>query len=140
MALPQSIAALAEWLGKTDVNELLITCYYCGSYLTWVDKVLYDSARLQVIWHHGAYFAYCYPCTQAAAKLEFMAHYSGVTNAAEVELQNNCSIRELEVRCLRCLREFNGHEKTDLILTRQDLFKVRDELRAVCVVCRVGTA
>lgn len=138
MALPQSLTDLAVWLGLEDLTNLHVTCYYCGCYLAWHDKILYDNSNLNVIWREGAFYAVCYSCTKATARLDFMTHYSGVYSVAEIQLQYNCSLLELPVRCLGCLRELNRQEKTDVVIGNPDLFLVRDSIRTLCVVCRVG--
>lgn len=138
MALPQSIGDLARWLGYTDLDDFLISCYYCGLFLTTADKILFDNAKLKLMWYEGGYYSVCYSCTRSNARLEFMSKYSGVYSVADIQTQYDCSLLELSVRCLSCLRELNRQEKRDVVLTCPDLFRIGDSIRTLCVVCRVG--
>lgn len=137
MALPQSLAGVAQYLGKEGVNQLVVKCFYCADFLTWADKVLYDHAKIDVIWVDGGFYAACYSCTKANARVDFMINYEGVANVDEIELQYGRSIEDLQVRCTSCLREFNSIEKRDVRTTDPDLFIVRGNIRTLCVVCKV---
>lgn len=138
MAQPQSLDALAAWLGHGTIDNVLITCYFCGTYLTFADKVLFDNARLQLLWNDGAYYACCFKCTVTTSRLEFMVHFEGVFTTEEFQLQQECRIEDVTVRCVKCLREFTRGEKRDLTLNNQDIFLVRGGVRSLCVVCQVG--
>lgn len=138
MALPQSLDGLAQYLGKADLKDLLVTCFYCGKLLTETDKIIYENCNLGIIWVEGAYYACCYCCTLSTARLDFMLNYERVACAEEIELQTTGGISSLTVRCLRCLRDFNRHEKRDLLQSNSDIYIIRGEHRAVCVVCRIG--
>lgn len=137
MALPQSLTALAEWLGATDLSSLLVTCYYCGNFLGWHDKILYENANLYVIWKDGGFYAVCHCCTRGTARLDFMRNFGGVYSVEEVQLQYNSSILDLTLRCVSCLRELSRQEKTDVALSAPDIYLVRDSLRVLCVVCKI---
>lgn len=138
MALPQSIAALSQQLGGTGVQDIVIQCFYCGRPLSWAEKVLYDSSNIPVILYRECFYASCHPCVTANARLDFVMNYEGVTSAAEVELRYGKTIENLSVRCVSCLRELTRTEKRDVQQTDPDLFMIRDTIRTLCIVCRVG--
>lgn len=138
MALPQSLEELAQYLGKADIQAIDITCFYCGGFMTWADKILYEHCKLTVIWHLGGFYGCCCCCTLATAKIDFMTNYEGVMTVQEVELQSDTRIEELEFRCVKCLRLLNRQEKRDVYLSDSDIFVVRGNLRTLCVVCKVG--
>lgn len=138
MALPQSILELALYMGKRDIQELDITCFYCGNFLTWADKILHAHCKLSIIWHSGGYYGCCHVCTLVTAKIDFMSNYERVMNVAEVELQADTHIEDLDVRCVKCLRLLNRTEKRDVALSDPDIFLIRGTFRTLCVVCRVG--
>lgn len=138
MALPQSLSGLALWLGKADTDGLVISCYYCNNILSQIDKILYDNGQLGIIWKDGRYYAACFPCVRTSARLDFMRNYETVCSPGEVQLRSNCSLLDLNIRCLSCLRVLNRSEKRDVLSSQQDIFQVRGDLRTICVICTVG--
>ncbi|AHJ81396.1 putative E6 oncogenic protein [Eptesicus serotinus papillomavirus 3] len=138
MALPQSLRALQEYLGVESLGDLLCTCIYCGKFLTYADKVLYDHSGLHVVWHEGAYFASCLCCLKTNARLEFMTYFERVISVEQAERREGVPLTQIKIRCLKCLRELNHVEKCDIICSNADCFIVRGGIRTVCIVCKIG--
>ncbi|AHJ81384.1 putative E6 oncogenic protein [Eptesicus serotinus papillomavirus 1] len=138
MALPQSLRALQEYLGLENLSDLLCTCMYCGRYLSYADKVLFDHSGLKIFWQDGAFFGSCYCCVRATARVEFMSFFDRVVTVQQAERREGVPFTQIKVRCLGCLRELNHVEKCDVICSDSDCFIVRGSIRTVCVVCRIG--
>lgn len=138
MSLPQTLSELAQFLGKDGLRGLDIQCFYCGCFLTWADRVLFNNAQIPIVWMDCRYYASCHSCVKANARLDFMTNFNGATTVDVLELQYEKSVEELEIRCLCCLRRLTRSEKVDVGISDPDLFVIRESIRTLCVVCRVG--
>lgn len=137
-SLPRSLAGLADFLGLESLGDLLCTCYCCGCFLTFPDKLLFDHSELNILWCEGGYYGWCYKCVQTTARLDLMLHFEGVFTIEEVEELTNQTWFQLPVRCLLCLRQLNEFEKTDAQESGSDIFQVRSTYRTVCGLCKLG--
>lgn len=138
MARPQSLRALAEHLGLNAISQICCSCFYCGTFLTHADKVLFDNANLNLIWSDSTYYASCFSCVKTTARLDFMANFEGVHTAEEIQQMVEGPLTDWDFRCVSCLRRLNHSEKCDVVCSDSDVFVIRGSFRTQCVVCRIG--
>uniref|UniRef100_A0AAU6S4U0 Protein E6 n=1 Tax=Rhinolophus ferrumequinum papillomavirus 2 TaxID=3140014 RepID=A0AAU6S4U0_9PAPI len=120
------------------LHEYLISCFYCNKWLTTHEKLLYQHAELLVVWKDDLPFACCYHCILVGARVDFLTGFSRsvpVSRFGEV-----CSHHwdTVTVRCIRCLRKLNPHEKGDIVSNNQTIFVIKGGFRALCCLCKVG--
>uniref|UniRef100_A0AAU6S4W0 Protein E6 n=1 Tax=Barbastella barbastellus papillomavirus 1 TaxID=3139985 RepID=A0AAU6S4W0_9PAPI len=139
MAQAQTLRELAQLL-RVDLADLLITCFYCTRWLTYVDKVLFLHSGLGLHYRDDLPYAACQPCVKATARLDFLLNYQGFMSVDQICGIKNKDFSELDVRCWSCLRVLNRLEKLDVATTRGDVALIGDQVRARCLLCKIGIA
>lgn len=132
-----SLSDLADGLGIT-IDEVIVSCYYCGKWLGWQDKVLFQHSNLLLHVKDDFYYAACYGCVRATAKIDFIINYEKFVSIEEAEAFARRAFVNCDVRCWGCLRILNPVEKADVVSERGDVAIVRGNLRAKCTLCKIG--
>lgn len=131
------VKTLAEHIG-VELEDLLLSCYYCKRWLTLLDKLLYQHSYLCLYEKENLYYGACQGCLRSAARLEFLLGYQSLVSVQAAEEYFGRSFQELLVRCFCCLRILNTSEKNSTIEKGGDVAIVSDQPRALCTLCSIG--
>lgn len=128
---------LAEHLG-VGIDAVVISCFYCGRYLTHGDRVLFAHAQLQLVCRDGFHQAACQLCIRTLARLDFVSHYEKFISTQEAAELAEKQFTEISVRCYACLRLLNTVEKCDVVSSGGDVAVIKGTFRALCTLCKIG--
>ncbi|AEA35073.1 early protein E6 [Human papillomavirus 152] len=132
---PQSVAGLASLL-DIPVEDLLIPCNFCGTFLTFLELQEFDAKVLTLIWKEHLVYACCRCCCTASGFFEFQHFYEQSVLGRDIETVANATIFQIVVRCHQCLRLLDQIDKLDICGRRQHFHKVRGGWRGRCRFCK----
>lgn len=138
MATPRlfSLKEIAEQCG-IPLPDYYISCYYCNRWLTGQEKVLYDHAKLLVVWQDEYPYACCQSCIRICCRSDFLIGFN--RSLRHSQFRDLFGDWESQIiRCLTCLRLLNAAEKSEIERNNELLFVVKDSIRAPCCLCKIG--
>ena len=133
--LPQSVTELANLL-QIPLEDILIPCNFCNSFLTFLELCEFDAKFLTLIWKDNLVFGCCRVCCTASAFYEFQLFYEQTVIGRQIEVVEQKSIFDISVRCHHCLRLLNQIEKLDICGRQQPFHKVRHNWKGLCKLCK----
>lgn len=136
-APPQTIRSLASSIG-VEIEDLLLSCFYCTRWLTVLDKILFAHCELVLHCKEGLYYGACQPCVRSAARVDFLLNYESFISTRRAAEIFGRPFPHLEVRCWSCLRHLNNAEKCDIVCRDGDVAILKDKPRALCTLCTIG--
>lgn len=131
---PRNIFLLCK-VYELDLQDLNITCVFCGTALTEEEVVSFAYKELQVVWRKQFPFAACPACLEAAGKLRQFRYWQYSSYAPTVEYETGVSILELLIRCYLCHKPLCSEEKERLISEGKRFHKIAGHWRGACLQC-----
>nr|QCQ84420.1 E6 [Human papillomavirus 38] len=133
---PQTVQQLSDKL-TVPVEDLLLPCRFCNSFLTYIELREFDYKGLQLIWTREDFvFACCSSCAYASAQYECQQFYELTVFGREIEQVEQQTIGLIVIRCQYCLKCLDLIEKLDICCSHQAFHKVRGNWKGRCRHCK----
>lgn len=137
MALPRP-ESLQELADEQQVHlvDLHVQCGFCDRLLTFLEKILFESQDLGVIWRGQTPRGVCQACLFICARNEYYTFFEGDIPAETVEEVGGLPLGDLRVRCWKCYTPLTNSEKLEHIVIEEPFKRVAGKIRGQCMVCR----
>lgn len=135
--LPENLVDLCSFLGTT-IQDVVFPCFFCKKNLGYLDKIVFLHADLTIYWSDNIAHGTCYTCIGVCCRIEFISFFERYAPVVEIEQRFGCSIVDLPMRCITCLRPLTRIEKTDIKENSELIFLIGGLARAQCMLCRIG--
>lgn len=134
MERPKTIRALATSRDST-VDAVIVKCRFCRKNLSLYDKLNFEYCQLQVIYRNNRPYAACLSCVTLVSRIEYTVGLERVFPANATEGLYGQNLFDLDVRCIRCLRPLENHERALCYYYNYPIYVVRQRFRASCTLC-----
>nr|QZE11844.1 MAG: early protein 6 [Ailuropoda melanoleuca papillomavirus 5] len=135
MERPSSVRGLVSFT-KTPAIDFLLPCNFCLSFLTNLEKALFDLWPLELLWRNGCAFGCCQRCIRLYGRQERAHFFERQISGQELKEKFGADLSKIFARCECCLKKLTEEEKLQCDI--ENLFIiVKGRVRGKCNLCKL---